>query len=187
MLNSIKPVNAELCSVLHKTEIHCTALPWTSLQSIKAIIESFLKVDLVIKKIKGLGGLAFMSLCGEICFYCVSVAKTSRNCFSIGAGMPPPLLFGVPMIPSESPIEYMCSLFPGKQGSHPSYKPRWWIVWRTLEEYKIYSKEQLGIALSLTLGFPKCWLHLSWWWQNKQEGYFPIVDLVHRMGRAVIC
>lgn len=134
-----------------------------------------------------MGGLAFMSLCGEICFYCVSVAKTSRNCFSIGAGMPPPLLFGVPMIPSESPIEYMCSLFPSKQGSHPSYKPRWWIVWRTSEEYKIYSKEQLGIALSLTLGFPKCWLHLSWWWQNKQEGYFPIVDLVHRMGRAVIC
>lgn len=134
-----------------------------------------------------MGGLVFMSLCGEICFYCVSVARTARNCFSIGAGMPAALLFGISLIPSEVPIEYLCSLFLGKQGNHPSYKPCWWIVRRTLEEYEIYSKEQFSSALSLTLGFPKCWLHLSCWWQSEREGYFPVVDLMHRAGRAVIC
>lgn len=106
-----------------------------------------------------MGGLAFMSLYGEICF-CVSVARTAGNCFSIGAGMPSALLFRLPVIPSEVPIVYMRSLFLGKQGSHLACKPCWWIVWRTLEEYEIYSKGQLGSVLSLTLGFPKCWLHV---------------------------
>lgn len=132
-----------------------------------------------------MGGLAFKSPYREI-WFCVSVARTAGNCFSIGAGMPSALLFRLPVIPSEVPIVHMCSLLPGKQGSHLAYKPCWWIVWRTLEEYEIYSKEQWGSVLSLTLGFPKCWLYLSCWWQSGQEGYFPTVDLMDRVGHAVI-
>lgn len=75
----------------------------------------------MIKKIQGLERVAFMSLCGEICFYCVSVARPAGNCLPIRAGMLPwNLLLGIPVIPSEIPIEYMFSLFPGKQGSNLS-------------------------------------------------------------------
>lgn len=80
---------------------------------------------------------------------------------------------------------WICVLFIFQQARE--WKPCWWIVWRTLEEYEIYSKEQLGSALSLTLRFPKCWLPLSCWWQSKQEGCFPILDLLQRVGCAVIC
>lgn len=79
----------------------------------------------MIKKIKdtrfGRAGI-YESLWGN--FYCVSVERPAGNCFSIRAGMLPwNLLLGIPVIPSEIPIECMFSLFPGKQGNHLSYKP----------------------------------------------------------------
>lgn len=71
----------------------------------------------VIKKKKKdikVGRAVFYAFVGENLFSlsrsCETNVSPTTNCFSSRPGMPPPLLPGIPVIPPEIPIEYVCSI-----------------------------------------------------------------------------